>query len=62
MRNQVLMVVEGELIAEVAEEQARICGGQAVIIPGGVAHRFLNTGREPARTFRLFAPPKYARP
>ncbi len=55
-RDQLLMVLEGEVLAEVAEEKARMVPGTAVLIPAGVAHRFMNGGVIAARTVTLSAP------
>ncbi len=57
-RDQVLMVLEGEILAEVAEEKARMLPGTAVVIPAGVAHRILNGGRMAARTVTLTRAPE----
>ena len=38
--DQVLLVLEGEVMAEVAEEKARLRQGDVVIVPAGVDHRF----------------------
>jgi uncharacterized cupin superfamily protein len=56
-RDQLLLVLEGEVLAEVAEERARMLPGTAVVIPAGVAHRFMNGGVMAARTVTLSAPP-----
>lgn len=57
--DQVLIVLDGEVLAEVAEESARMRKGDVVVIPAGVRHRFLNDGEIPARTFSVYAPPAY---
>ena len=55
-RDQLLLVLEGEVLAEVAEDRARMLPGTAVVIPAGVAHRFINGGVMAARTVTLSAP------
>lgn len=57
--DQVLVVLDGEVLAEVAEERARMRKGDVVVIPAGVRHRFVNDGDIPARTFSVYAPPAY---
>jgi mannose-6-phosphate isomerase-like protein (cupin superfamily) len=57
--DQVLLVLEGELVAEIAEEKARLQRGDVVIVPAGVHHRFENPTSRPARTFSVYAPPAY---
>ncbi len=57
--DQVLLVVEGEVLAVVAEDRARLHSGDVVIVPAGVQHRFLNESDAPARTFSVYAPPAY---
>ncbi len=53
--DQVLMVLEGEVLAEVAEEKALMRPGHMLLIPAGVEHRFQNQGRARARTFSVYA-------
>jgi mannose-6-phosphate isomerase-like protein (cupin superfamily) len=57
--DQVLLVLDGEVIAEVAEERTRMRQGDVVIVPAGVHHRFRNDGTQLARTFSVYAPPAY---
>jgi mannose-6-phosphate isomerase-like protein (cupin superfamily) len=57
--DQVLLVLEGEVIAEIAEEKTRLRKGDVVIVPVGTPHRFANEGTEPASTFSVYAPPAY---
>lgn len=56
---QVLFVVEGEVLAEVGDERRTLRKGDAVIVPAGAAHRFVNHGGSPALTFNAYAPPAY---
>jgi hypothetical protein len=55
-RDQVLWLVEGEVLAEVAEERARMVAGHIVLIPAGVPHRLRNSGSHVARGYRAFIP------
>jgi len=57
--DQVLLVVEGEVTAEIAEERARMRQGDVVIVPAGVKHRFKNESQAVVRTFSVYAPPAY---
>lgn len=58
--DQVLIVLDGEVLAEIGDERARMRKGDVVVIPAGIHHRFENEGGEPARTFSVYAPPAYA--
>src|SRR4051794_9122252 len=57
--DQVLLVLDGELTAEIAEEKARLRKGDVVIVPAGIKHRFANESGKPASTFSVYAPPAY---
>jgi mannose-6-phosphate isomerase-like protein (cupin superfamily) len=57
--DQVLIVLDGEVFAEVGDERARMCKGDVVVIPAGVNHRFENEGGAIARTLSVYAPPAY---
>ncbi len=54
--DQVLLVLEGEVLAEIADETARLRQGDVVIVPAGIDHRFVNNTLEPARTLSVYAP------
>lgn len=56
---QVLYVVEGEILAEIGEEKVMLRKGDAVIVPAGTPHRFVNHAASPAVTFNIYAPPAY---
>ena len=56
---QVLLVVEGEVYAEIGDEKATLRKGDSVIVPAGTPHRFVNHGGSPAVTFNVYAPPAY---
>jgi mannose-6-phosphate isomerase-like protein (cupin superfamily) len=56
---QVFLLVEGELSAEIGEKRSRVKQGDVVIIPAGVLHRFTNCGSKPAVTFNVYSPPEY---
>ena len=57
--DQVLLVMEGEVTAEIAEEKAHMRQGDVVIVPAGVRHRFENESRHVVKTFSVYAPPAY---
>lgn len=56
---QVLIVLEGEVQAEVDDEKRSLGKGDIVIVPAGVKHRFANHGEEVAVTLSVYAPPEY---
>ena len=56
---QVLLVIEGEILAEIGEEKTTLRKGDSIIVPGGVAHRFTNHGGSRAVTFNVYSPPAY---
>jgi mannose-6-phosphate isomerase-like protein (cupin superfamily) len=56
---QVLLLVEGELSADIGGKHSRMKRGDVVIVPAGVLHRFTNCGPEPAVTFNVYSPPEY---
>jgi len=56
---QTLLVIEGELVAEIGEDRAILKPGDVVVVPRGVAHRFGNMSDKVARTFNVYAPPAY---
>ena len=56
---QVLLVVEGEVEAEVGGDQQTLHVGDVVVIPPGVPHRFRNRSAAPVLTFNVYAPPEY---
>ena len=58
--DQVLLVVVGDLTAEIGGKRSRMKAGDVVIIPPRVKHRFTNSGKEPAVTFNVYSPPEYS--
>jgi mannose-6-phosphate isomerase-like protein (cupin superfamily) len=57
--DQVLLVLEGELRAEIADEGARLGKGDVIVITAGTKHRFTNLSAAPAVTFNVYTPPAY---
>ena len=57
--DQVLVVLQGEVTAEVGGESAVLKEGDAVTVPAKTPHRFINTGRDRAITFSVYALPAF---
>ena len=57
--DQVLLLVEGELAAEIEGVWSRMKAGDVVVIPPGTKHKFTNPGDVPAVTFSVYSPPEY---
>jgi mannose-6-phosphate isomerase-like protein (cupin superfamily) len=57
--DQVLLVLEGELRAEVGDAQMSLGRGDVVIVPAGTLHKFTNRGKAKAVTFNTYSPPEY---
>lgn len=56
---QTLLVLEGEVIAEIGEDRTTLRKGDVVIVPRKASHRFGNQADSIARTFNVYAPPAY---
>ena len=56
---QMLLLIEGELLAEIDGERGNLNAGEVVVIPPGVKHKFTNNGNAPAVTFNVYCPPEY---
>ncbi|HEY5037197.1 MAG TPA: cupin domain-containing protein [Chthoniobacterales bacterium] len=56
---QVLLVIKGEVEAEVGSEKRTLRKGEMVLIPAGVKHRFHNASAKKVVTFSVYAPPEY---
>jgi mannose-6-phosphate isomerase-like protein (cupin superfamily) len=57
--DQVLLLVEGELEAEVGGVKRTMKKGDSCIVPAGTPHRFENRGKDRAVTFNVYSPPEY---
>ena len=57
--DQVLIVLQGELTAEIGGESDVLEIGDAVTVPATTPHRFINTGHERAITFSVYALPAF---
>ena len=57
--DQVLVVLQGEVTAEIADETEVMKVGDAVVVPAKTPHKFINKGRERAVTFSVYARPAF---
>lgn len=57
--DQILIVLEGEITGEIAEQRRVLRRGDSLIVPAGTPHKFNNTGTIPAVSFTAYAPPAY---
>ena len=57
--DQVLVVLEGTMEAQIGEESVTLEKGDSLIVPAGTAHKFSNTSEEEAIAFTAYAPPEY---
>jgi len=57
--DQVLLVLEGEVVAEVGGERQTLAAGECVNVPAAVKHRFVNESGAPVRAFTVYGPPAY---
>lgn len=56
---QVVLLLEGRLDAEIGNERATLEPGDVIIIPRKVAHRLTCVGPAAAVTFNVYGPPAY---
>ena len=59
MSDQVLLVLKGEVVGEIADETVMLQEGDVIVIPAGTRHKFSNRSRADAVTFNTYAPPEY---
>lgn len=57
---QILLLIDGELVAEIGQERKILKSGDVVIIPAGTPHKFSNEANRPASTFNVYNPPEYS--
>ena len=57
--DQILYVVEGEAEVIVEGRTERLSAGDAVLIEAGEPHQINAVGKNPLRTFNVYAPPGY---
>lgn len=56
---QVVLLLEGRLTAEIGKERTSFEAGEVLIVPLGVDHRFVNDSDAAAVTFNVYGPPAY---
>lgn len=57
--DQILVVLQGEVTAEIADESAVMKIGDAVVVPAKTPHKFINNGQDRAVTFSVYALPAF---
>lgn len=57
--DQVLLLLEGELSAEIAAESTPVHPGDSLTIPAGIKHKFTNPGAQVAVAYSVYAPPAF---
>jgi mannose-6-phosphate isomerase-like protein (cupin superfamily) len=57
--DQVLLVLEGEVEGEIADDTITLGKGDVIVIPAGTKHRFTNHASVDAVTFNTYSPPEY---
>jgi len=57
--DQVLLVLKGEVVGEIADETLTLREGDVIVIPAGTRHKFSNRSRADAITFNTYSPPEY---
>jgi len=57
--DQIVLVLEGALLAEVGDERSALRKDQCLVVPAGMPHRFSNEGQEVAFAFTVYGPPAY---
>ncbi len=57
--DQVLVVLQGVVTAEIGGERKELKVGDAVVVPAKTPHRFVNRGEERAVTFSVYAGPAF---
>lgn len=56
---QVLLVIEGEVCAEVDGQRKNLKRRDIIVIPPGTPHKFKNNGKRRCVTFNTYSPPEY---
>jgi len=57
--DQTLVVLQGMLSAEIADQKILMHTGDSVTVPAGTPHRFVNICEERVTTFNVYSPPAY---
>lgn len=58
--DQVVLIIEGEIEAEVGDAKRKLKAGDTCIIPAGTPHRLTNSSAKKAVTFNVYTPPEYS--
>lgn len=56
---EVFVVLEGEATFTLGDEERMVCGGEVVVAPAGVAHRFVNSGGGRLRQVDIHESPRF---
>jgi mannose-6-phosphate isomerase-like protein (cupin superfamily) len=56
---QVLLVLKGEVLAELEGKRKTLSEGDVIVIPARVKHKFTNEARSVCVTFNTYSPPEY---
>ena len=56
---QVLIVLEGEVFAEVEDKTKTLKKWDLILIPAGTKHKFTNKSKAEVITFNTYSPPEY---
>ena len=56
---QIILVLEGEFLAEIGDDVSTVKTGQSLVIGAGVKHRLTNHSNVVALAFTVYAPPVY---
>jgi mannose-6-phosphate isomerase-like protein (cupin superfamily) len=57
--DQTLIVIDGEVFAEIAGGTETMRRGDSVIVPAGTPHKFTNKSENKVVTFSVYSPPAY---
>ncbi|WP_395736260.1 cupin domain-containing protein [Prosthecobacter sp.] len=57
--DQVVLILDGEVVAEIGEERRTLHENDCVTIPAGTKHRFVNEGKKTVFAFTVYGPPAY---
>src|SRR5256886_16228785 len=57
--DQVLLVLDGEVEGEIADETVTLREGDVIVISAGTRPKFINQGSGGAVTFNTYPPPEY---
>jgi mannose-6-phosphate isomerase-like protein (cupin superfamily) len=56
---QVLLIVDGSLEAEIGSERFAMNAGDSVVVPKAAPHRFINRSQKRTLTFNVYSPKAY---